>query len=109
MAKRAGNSGYYEVQGEERLGAALIVCQIGDAGVDVSRCTIQWNRMSVDGRKGGPISGELLDYIPVYGQVLSIEPLYLKRNFKRIIRVCRFKKCQGLGFVLVKEACAALC
>lgn len=70
MAKRAGNSGYYEVQGEERLGAALIVCQITDAAVDVSRCTIQWNRMSVDGRRGGPISGELLDYIPVYGQVL---------------------------------------
>lgn len=85
MAKRAGNSGYYEVQGEERLGAALIVCQISDAAVDVSRCTIQWNRMSVDGRRGGPISGELLDYIPVYGQVLSIERLYLERNLKRIL------------------------
>lgn len=58
-AKRAGQTGHYEIQGEERLGGALAISQINEAAVDVSKCTLQWHRIAVDGSKGGPITGEL--------------------------------------------------
>jgi hypothetical protein len=57
-AKRAGQTGNYEIQGEERLGGALAITQINEAAVDVSKCTMQWHRIAVDGSKGGPITGE---------------------------------------------------
>lgn len=57
-AKRAGQTGHYEIQGEERLGGALAISQINEAAVDVSKCTLQWHRIAVDGSKGGPITGE---------------------------------------------------
>lgn len=57
-AKRAGQTGDYEVQGEERLGAALTVAQINEKAIDLGKCAVQWHRLSVDGSKGGPITGE---------------------------------------------------
>nr|XP_024364857.1 stomatal closure-related actin-binding protein 1-like isoform X3 [Physcomitrium patens]PNR27578.1 hypothetical protein PHYPA_029730 [Physcomitrium patens] len=56
-AKRAGQTGHYELQGEERLGGALAITQINEGAVDVSKCIIQWHRIAVDGSKGGPITG----------------------------------------------------
>jgi hypothetical protein len=56
-AKRAGQTGHYEIQGEERLGGALAISQINEAAVDVSKCILQWHRIAVDGSKGGPITG----------------------------------------------------
>jgi hypothetical protein len=57
-AKRAGQTGHYEIQGEERLGGALAITQINEVAVDVGKCTMQWHRIAVDGSKGGPITGE---------------------------------------------------
>jgi hypothetical protein len=34
-AKRAGQTGHYEIQGEERLGGALAITQINEVAVDV--------------------------------------------------------------------------
>ncbi|XP_024378923.1 stomatal closure-related actin-binding protein 1 [Physcomitrium patens] len=56
-AKRAGQTGHYEIQGEERLGGALVITQTNETSVDVSKCVIQWHRIAVDGSKGGPITG----------------------------------------------------
>lgn len=56
-AKRAGQIGNYELQGEERLGGVLAITRINEKVVDVSKCTIQWHRIAADGSKGGPITG----------------------------------------------------
>lgn len=57
-AKRAGQIGNYELQGEERLGGVLAITRINEKVVDVSKCTIQWHRIAADGSKGGPITGK---------------------------------------------------
>jgi hypothetical protein len=57
-AKRVGQPGHYELQGEERLGASLIISPLEQNGLDISTCTIQWHRESADRSKGGPITGE---------------------------------------------------
>lgn len=64
-AKRAGQTGHYEIQGEERLGGALVITQTNETSVDVSKCVIQWHRIAVDGSKGGPITG-MQEYIDLY-------------------------------------------
>ncbi|CAM6025375.1 unnamed protein product [Sphagnum balticum] len=56
-AKRVGQPGHYELQGEERLGASLIISPLEENGLDISTCTIQWHRESADRSKGGPITG----------------------------------------------------
>ncbi len=57
-AKCVGQPGHYELQGEERLGASLIISPLEENGLDISTCTIQWHRESADRSKGGPITGE---------------------------------------------------
>jgi hypothetical protein len=57
-AKRVLQPGHYELQGEERLGASLIISPLEGNGLDISTCTIQWHRESADRSKGGPITGE---------------------------------------------------
>ncbi|CAK9209451.1 unnamed protein product [Sphagnum troendelagicum] len=56
-AKRVAGAGPYELQGEERLGTSLIISPIDKNGPDLSKCNIQWHRVSVDGAKGGPVTG----------------------------------------------------
>jgi len=56
-AKRVLQPGHYELQGEERLGASLIISPLEGNGLDISTCTIQWHRESADRSKGGPITG----------------------------------------------------
>ncbi|KAH8953853.1 hypothetical protein BDL97_08G048800 [Sphagnum fallax] len=56
-AKRVGQPGHYELQGEERLGASLIISPLEENGLDISTWTIQWHRESADRSKGGPITG----------------------------------------------------
>ena len=82
-AKRAGQTGDYEVQGEERLGAALTVAQINEKATDLGKCAVQWHRLSVDGSKGGPITGEQSTW--AIGVYLTGLDLLLPLNRKRMV------------------------
>lgn len=82
-AKRAGQTGDYEVQGEERLGAALTVAQINEKATDLGKCAVQWHRLSVDGSKGGPITGE--QSTSAIGVYLTGLDLLLSLNRKRMV------------------------
>ncbi|KAH8955102.1 hypothetical protein BDL97_08G117000 [Sphagnum fallax] len=56
-AKRTGQAGHFQLQGEERLGASLTIGPSKENDFDISKCTIQWHRESADGSKHGRITG----------------------------------------------------
>lgn len=60
------NNQLYELDGTEALGSYLQIQPCSDNAADLSRCSIQWYRVSSEGGKKELISGILFYLRPYY-------------------------------------------
>ncbi|CAK9234952.1 unnamed protein product [Sphagnum troendelagicum] len=100
-AKRTGQAGHFQLQGEERLGASLTIAPSKENDFDISKCTIQWHRESADGSKHGRITGaNRPQYAPEpfdVGWVLRVEILLPNGKQETLLTSGPLDAAPGLG------------
>ncbi|KAH8955101.1 hypothetical protein BDL97_08G117000 [Sphagnum fallax] len=100
-AKRTGQAGHFQLQGEERLGASLTIGPSKENDFDISKCTIQWHRESADGSKHGRITGaNRPQYAPEpfdVGWVLRVEILLPNGKQETLLTSGPLDAAPGLG------------
>lgn len=64
MSRRAGQnkSEFYELTGSETLGSILRIQSCSDEAIDISKCSIQWYRLSSECSRREPIVGINSDF-----------------------------------------------
>ncbi|XP_010557466.1 PREDICTED: stomatal closure-related actin-binding protein 1-like [Tarenaya hassleriana] len=97
---KEGVSLLYEIDGSEALGSCLRIKPCSDDAPDISKCSIQWYRLSSDGSKKEPISGATKPaYAPEpfdVGRALNAEILYDGHSFT-LSTVGKIDPAAGLG------------